>query len=185
MILLIDNFDSFTFNLVDYFEQLGEKISVVRNDISIEELKTHTFDRVVISPGPCTPQLAGNLMSLLNFVYDKVPVLGICLGHQAIVELFGGKTVKSKHPSHGKENTVKHFNAPLFNNIPSSFQVVRYNSLVVDKLPKQIKCLAVDSNNEIMCLAHENLPIVGIQYHPESILTEYGLKVLSNWLKYY
>ena len=185
MILLIDNFDSFTFNLVDSFEQLGEQVIVVRNDLSVKELKMLKFDRVVISPGPCTPLLSGNLMTLLAQVYNKVPVLGICLGHQAIVEFFGGEITSSKYPSHGKERVVKHFDDLLFEGIPSVFKVIRYNSLTVGTLPTDIRCLAIEDTKEIMSLAHDNYSIVGIQYHPESVLTEHGLKMLSNWLKFY
>ena len=184
MILLIDNFDSFTFNLVDYLEQLEQEVLVVRNDISLREVIELKFDRMVVSPGPETPSKAGNLMPILKWAVDNVPVLGVCLGHQAIGELYGACLRKSMEATHGKLRKVRHENHRIFNNIPSTFNVIRYNSLVIDEQSKVLDYIAFDENNEVMAIAHKDLPVVGIQYHPESILTEFGLEVIKNWLSF-
>ncbi|MCG8387675.1 MAG: aminodeoxychorismate/anthranilate synthase component II [Cytophagales bacterium] len=182
MILLLDNFDSFTYNLVDYFHQLGIECTVVRNNISLTSIVQLEISALVISPGPCTPARSGNLMQVLDHYHDKVPILGICLGHQAIAHYFGGKVVKALRPMHGKLSRVCIEEDPLFRQIPSTFEVARYNSLVVELDNKRVRPIAWSDEREVMALKHSSLPIWGVQFHPEAILTEYGLDLLKNWL---
>lgn len=182
MILLLDNFDSFTYNLVDYFNQLGVECVVKRNDVSLEEIVSMDYDGLVISPGPETPQKSGNLMQVLKYFYDKTPVLGICLGHQAIGEFFGAKLVKALKPMHGKISKVVHQQNHLFEDIPITFNVVRYNSLLLEEINTPLKVIAETDQEEIMAICHQKLPVWGVQFHPEAALTEYGLQLLKNWL---
>ena len=183
MILLIDNFDSFTNNLVDYLNQLGSEVKTVRNTILLEVLKKENFKGIILSPGPGIPSQAGNLSKIIEAYHKTLPILGICLGHQALAEFFGAKVEKAIRPMHGKisEIIVDKPDA-IFNNIPHSFKAVRYHSLVVNKFPDELQTLAYTSESEIMALKHSKLPIYGIQYHPEAALTEYGKEVLKNWL---
>nr|WP_155209346.1 aminodeoxychorismate/anthranilate synthase component II [Fulvivirga aurantia] len=182
--MLLDNFDSFTYNLVDYFEQLGIKCQVVRNDTDPDKIFEQPFDGLVISPGPEVPGKSGNLIQVLDYYHDKIPVLGICLGHQAIGEYFGGKIVKAQKPMHGKLSKTSLNTDGLFKHIPNTIQVVRYNSLLVDELPDSLKVIGKSETGEIMALRHNTLPLWGVQFHPEAALTEYGLEILKNWLDY-
>ncbi len=184
-ILLIDNYDSFTYNLYDYFLRLGASCVVVRNDEwTPTQLKSFSFDALVLSPGPQRPKDAGLLMWIIDEFHNKKPILGICLGHQAIGEYFGAKLVKAQIPVHGKTSTIHHHNDLLFQNLPPSFKVMRYHSLILESLENTpLISTSFTEQNEIMSLAHQELPIHAVQFHPESILTEYGLDMLNNWLK--
>ncbi|GAA0892481.1 aminodeoxychorismate/anthranilate synthase component II [Fulvivirga kasyanovii] len=185
MILLLDNFDSFTYNLVDYFEQLGVKCEVVRNNVPLEAITSGHYEGVVLSPGPEVPEKAGNLMEVLKHYSGKVPVLGICLGHQAIGQLFGAELIKAIRPMHGKISRISLMEDMLFAGLPRSISVVRYNSLVVTQEKETaIRAIARSEEGEIMALRHRELPIWGVQFHPEAALTEYGLDILKNWLTY-
>jgi anthranilate synthase component II len=185
MVLLIDNFDSFSHILADYLRQLGVDLHIVRNDIHPSALLRGDWEALILSPGPECPQKAGNLMAILaQFVY-KIPVLGICLGHQAIGEFFGGKLVKGKHPVHGKVHRVYRQRAhSLLENLPGSFEVTRYHSLEIKDIPDALEILLATKDGEIMAMVHKNLPVFGIQYHPEAYLTQFGLEILKNWLTY-
>lgn len=190
MLLMIDNYDSFTFNLVHYFEHLGQDVKVVRNDqITIEEISNLAPDHIVISPGPCDPKQAGISLEVISEFKHKTPILGVCLGHQCIAEHFGGKVVRAAQVMHGKTSLIKHTNNELFNDLNNPLQVTRYHSLIVDKnsLPSDLNVLAWSTNSvgekdEIMAIKHRSLPIIGVQFHPESILTEQGHQLLANFL---
>lgn len=184
MLLLIDNYDSFTYNLKDYFGQLGQDCIVVRNDeMSLEEIKQLKFDRIVFSPGPQRPSDAGILMPLLQEFHTQYPILGICLGHQAIGEFFGAELVKSAYPMHGKVSEVVHNSQGILKNIPSPFKVCRYHSLELVSVENTLlEVLAVTNKNEVMAIKHRQLPLWGVQFHPEAILTQYGMVLLKNWL---
>jgi anthranilate synthase/aminodeoxychorismate synthase-like glutamine amidotransferase len=185
MILLVDNFDSFTYNLVDYFEQIGEACHIVRNDIPPEALPDIAFTKVVLSPGPGNPDQAGYLLDYIRFFESKIPILGICLGHQALAQYFGAKVEKAIKPMHGKLSVVhKTQDHPIFAGMPVHWNVVRYHSLVVKNYePTDLLALAHTNENELMIFEHKHLPICGIQYHPEAVLTEFGIEILSNWSK--
>lgn len=186
MLLMIDNYDSFTFNIVQYFGQLGEEVKVFRNDeISIEEIASLTPQRLVISPGPCSPEEAGISVAAIREFAGKIPILGVCLGHQSIGAAFGGNVVRSVSLMHGKTSPIHHNGQELFENLPNPFQATRYHSLVVDRptLPDCLEVTAWVENGEIMGLRHRELPIWGVQFHPESILTEGGMELLNNYLK--
>ncbi|MBW3467876.1 anthranilate synthase component II [Arthrospiribacter ruber] len=183
MVLLIDNFDSFSHILADYLRQLGLELEIVRNDISIEELKTHDYDALILSPGPGTPSTSGQLMEILAYFSDKIPVLGICLGHQAIGEFFGARLQKGKNPVHGKVHTIHQTgNHRLLKSLPDSFMVTRYHSLVLSELPECLEVILETESSEIMAFVHKELPIMGIQYHPEAHLTEFGKEIIQHWL---
>lgn len=186
-ILLIDNYDSFTYNLYDYFLQLGVSCLVLRNDEStLADIRNLNFDALVFSPGPQKPKDAGLLMDVLNEYHDRLPILGICLGHQAIGEYFGATLTKAALPVHGKANTITHQNHPLFHDLPSQFKVMRYHSLILEHIAASpLQEIAQTEAGEIMAIAHPLLPICGVQFHPESILTEHGLAMLENWLAHY
>jgi len=181
LILVLDNFDSFTYNLVDYFNQLDVKVEVLRNNVSIKKLLSDKYSSIVLSPGPGIPTKAGNLMRVIKYYYQKIPILGICLGHQAIGEFFGGEIIKAQQPMHGKLSRVHHDLDPIFCNIPNEFSVVRYHSLVCHNISKDLKVIAKTQPGEIMALKHNVLPIYGLQFHPEAVLTQYGLEILRNW----
>lgn len=183
MILLVDNFDSFTYNLVDYFQQLNQECVIVKNNISPSEIEGIVFDSIVLSPGPGTPKNAGNLLQILDRYHLRKPVLGICLGHQAVCEYFGGEIKKAIRPMHGKISSISGSGDALFNEIPDYFKVVRYHSLVGYNLPECLKEIAVTEERELMAVKHVGFPIWGIQFHPEAALTEYGILILENWLK--
>ncbi len=182
-ILLIDNYDSFTYNLVHYLEDLEAQITVVRND-KITPHECESFDAVVLSPGPGIPSEAGNLMAIINHMKDKKPLLGICLGHQAITEVFGGEIVNLDNVYHGVATTMQHNKSPLFKNIATPFQAGRYHSWAAanDSFPQVLEVTATDENNQIMALQHKSLPIYGVQFHPESIMTPDGKTMLKNFL---
>ncbi len=190
MIFVLDNYDSFTYNLVQYFGELGEEVVVRRNDqISISDLEALRPDRIVVSPGPCTPQDAGISIDLIRHFAGKVPVLGVCLGHQAIGAAFGGKVVRAPHLMHGKTSQVTHDQRTVFRDMPSPLQATRYHSLVVaeEDLPKdlEISATAVESDGKrtIMGLRHRKYPVEGVQFHPESVLTGNGKQLLKNFLE--
>ena len=181
MILILDNFDSFTYNLVDYFHQLGVEVEVLRNNVPFDNLISEKYSAVVLSPGPGIPANAGNLMQALDFYYTKVPVLGICLGHQAIGKFFNGEIKKAQYPKHGKISEISHEGDVLFSNIPATFNVVRYHSLICANVSDDLEIIAKTNSGEIMALKHKDLPIYGLQFHPEAVLTQFGLEILRNW----
>ena len=186
MLLMIDNYDSFTFNIVQYFGQLGEDVLVRRNDmITLEEIETLQPERLVISPGPCSPDEAGISVGAIRQFAGRIPILGVCLGHQAIGAAFGGNVVRSVSLMHGKTSPIIHNGQGLFEGLPNPFQATRYHSLVVERssLPDCLEVNAWVENGEIMGMRHKTLPIWGVQFHPESILTEGGMKLLENFLK--
>lgn len=185
MIVVIDNYDSFTYNLVQLFGELDPNISVYRNDqITIEELKVKDPDFIVISPGPGWPDDAGISKETILQLGVECPILGICLGHQSIGEVFGGKVVRAPRVMHGKTSRIYHYSHPLFQGISSPFQATRYHSLIVEEenLPEELEIIAFTNDGEIMGLAHRSLPIYGLQFHPESILTPDGKQILANFL---
>lgn len=183
-ILLLDNFDSFTYNLLDYLGRVGLACEVHRNNVPLSTiLKTH-YAGLLLSPGPGKPQEAGNLMEILAYFQDKLPILGVCLGHQAIGEFFGAKLMKAQKPMHGKISKIRLVNESiLFKNLPKQFGVVRYHSLVLSNLPECLKVTALSPENEIMALEHKFLPICGVQFHPEAALTDFGLQMIENWAR--
>ena len=185
MLLMIDNYDSFTFNIVQYFSQLGENVQVHRNDkISLAEIEALQPDRIVISPGPCSPEEAGISVAAITHFAGKIPILGVCLGHQSIGAAFGGNVVRSSSLMHGKTSPILHDGKELFNGLPNPFQATRYHSLIVDRptLPACLEITAWVENGEIMGMRHRDLPVWGVQFHPESILTEGGMQILKNFL---
>lgn len=187
MILMIDNYDSFTYNIVQYLYDLGEDVLVKRNDeITIEEIESmDDIDAIVISPGPCSPNEAGISVDVIKTFKGRYPILGVCLGHQSIGQAFGAKIVKAKCLMHGKTSNIYHDGKGIFQGIPSPFRAVRYHSLVIDEstLPVDIQITARSDDGEIMGIEHKKYPIWGVQFHPESILTEHGKKLLENFLK--
>lgn len=184
MLLLIDNFDSFSHILADLIRQTGEKLTILRSDTTPEEVGKVEFKGLILSPGPGRPSDSGNLMGIFERFHDQVPVLGVCLGHQAIGEFFGAKLIKNERPVHGKVHMV-HQTLPHFftQNLPEHFQVTRYHSLQLTDLPDCLESILETDGGEIMGIAHRDLPILGIQYHPEALLTEYGLEIIQNWIK--
>ncbi len=185
MIILNDNYDSFTFNLVHYFGELGEEVRVHRNDkiASIAELAADP-DAIVLSPGPCTPKEAGICLDLIKTASGKIPIFGVCLGHQAIGEAFGGQVVRAPKPVHGKLSEIRHNGTGIFRGIDASFNATRYHSLVVERqsLPANLAATANTDDGLIMGLAHKRLPVHGVQFHPESIASEHGHLLLRNFL---
>ena len=185
MILLIDNYDSFTYNVKHYFNEIGAEVQTYRNDkITIEEIKEINPKAIVLSPGPCTPNEAGVCLSLVEEFKNKLPILGICLGHQSIGQSFGAKIIKCEEIMHGKIDKMKHFGHDIFKNIETNFLATRYHSLIIDRntLSKDFIITAETNNKIIMGIAHTQLPIYGFQFHPESIGTEIGKNLLSNFL---
>ncbi len=186
MILMIDNFDSFTFNIVQYITQLGYRTEVFRNNaITVKEIEKLNPTHIVISPGPGRPISAGISKDVIHYFADKLPVLGVCLGHQAIAEVYGGKIIHAKSIMHGKISAIKHQGKGVFKDIPDSFNATRYHSLAVEKesLPSDLKITAQTEDGEIMGLQHKRYPVFGVQFHPESILSEHGYDILHNFLK--
>tara|TARA_R110000787_G_scaffold84079_8_gene180454 strand:+ start:1344 stop:1925 length:582 start_codon:yes stop_codon:yes gene_type:complete len=191
MILMIDNYDSFTYNLVQYFGELGAEVVVHRNDqITVDEVQALGASHIVLSPGPCTPNEAGICLDLIERLKDKLPILGVCLGHQAIGQAFGGKVVRSREVMHGKTSQIHHRGRGVFKNLPSPYTATRYHSLMVgrDGLSDDLEITAwteFDDGemDEIMGFRHKTLPIEGVQFHPESILTEHGHTLLKNFLE--
>ena len=190
MLLMIDNYDSFTYNLVQYFGELGQEVRVVRNDaMTVAEIAALKPARIVISPGPCTPNQAGVSLEVLAKLSDQVPILGVCLGHQSIGQAFGGKVVRAKAIMHGKTSPIRHTGKGVFAGVPDPFEATRYHSLVVerDSLPECLEITAWTESadgdfDEIMGLRHKTLPVEGVQFHPESILTQHGHDLLRNFL---
>lgn len=186
MILVIDNYDSFTYNLVQYFGEMGHEMTVVRNDErTVEELVQLKPDYVVLSPGPCTPNEAGVTLEAIKAFEGKVPILGVCLGHQSIAQAFGGGVVRAKRLMHGKTSPVYHQDHDLFAGIESPFTAMRYHSLIVepDSLPECLEVTAWTEEGDIMAIRHKFLPIEGVQFHPEAILTQAGKQLLSNFIQ--
>jgi len=184
-LLLVDNYDSFTFNLVQYLGELGAAVEVHRNDqIDVDGIRARHPDGVVLSPGPCTPDQAGVTLPAIRALAGEVPILGVCLGHQAIGQAFGGRVVRNARIVHGKASPVRHRGRGLFAGLPSPFAAGRYHSLVVDRgtLPRELSITAWTEEGEIMGLRHRRLPVEGVQFHPESILTDGGKRLLANWL---
>jgi anthranilate synthase component II len=185
MLLMIDNYDSFTYNLVQYFGELGEDVRTFRNDeITLEQIAALGPDRICISPGPCTPSEAGVSVSVLNQFAGKMPILGVCLGHQAIGAAFGGKVVRAKQVMHGKTSVIQHTGTGVFSALPNPYVVTRYHSLAVERasLPACLEITAWTDDGEIMGVRHRTLPVEGVQFHPESILSEHGHALLRNFL---
>ena len=185
MLLMIDNYDSFTYNLVQYFGELGQEVQVYRNDeISLEQIAALKPDHIVISPGPCTPNEAGVSVPVIKQFAGKVPILGVCLGHQSIGQAFGGKIVHAKQLMHGKTSEIHHKGVGVFAGLPDSFTATRYHSLVIEResLPDCLEITAWTDDGEIMGVRHKTLAVEGVQFHPESILTEHGHAMLENFL---
>jgi anthranilate synthase component 2 len=190
MLLMIDNYDSFTYNLVQYLAELGEDVRVVRNDaLSVEDIRKLAPARIVISPGPGTPDQAGISLQLLEKLGSQIPILGVCLGHQSIGQVFGGKVIRAQKIMHGKTSMIHHTGKGVFAALPNPFEATRYHSLIVEKssLPNCLEVTAWTRNDdgsidEIMGLRHKTLPIEGVQFHPESILTQHGHDLLRNFL---
>ncbi len=185
MLLMIDNYDSFTYNLVQYFGELGESVEVHRNDeISVAEVQARHPRHIVISPGPCTPNEAGISVALIKEMAGKIPVLGVCLGHQSIGQAFGGKIVAAQQLMHGKTSMIHHHNTGVFANLPNPLRATRYHSLVIERasLPDCLEITAWTEDGEIMGVRHKTLAVEGVQFHPESILTEHGHAMLANFL---
>ena len=186
MLLMIDNYDSFTYNIVQYFGELGEDVRVYRNDtITVEEIEALAPARIVISPGPCSPDEAGISVVAIRHFAGKIPILGVCLGHQSIGSAFGGKVVRSATLMHGKTSPIHHDGKGLFAGLPNPFEATRYHSLVVERasFPDSLEITAWVEEGEIMGLRHRELPIWGVQFHPESILTLGGMDILRNFLE--
>ena len=182
MILFLDNYDSFTYNLVDYFFRLGIPCEVVRNSVDPKTLNWAAYNALLISPGPGKPSTSGYLMDYLKMALPQIPILGICLGHQAIGEFFGANLVQAKKPRHGKVDKMKHIGGVLFEKVPNHFLGTRYHSLILNNLPEELRanCWCED---EVMGLQHKSLPIFGLQFHPESCETEFGLVMVKNFIE--
>jgi anthranilate synthase component II len=186
MLLVIDNYDSFTFNLVQYLGELGQDVKVVRNDeVTVEEIARMSPAHIVISPGPCTPNEAGVSLQVIRDLAGKIPILGVCLGHQSIGQAFGGKVVRAKEVVHGKTSRIFHDEKGVFAALPNPFEATRYHSLVVERasLPDCLEITAKTWDEEIMGLRHKSLPVEGVQFHPESFLTVVGKDLLRNFIR--
>lgn len=185
MLLMIDNYDSFTYNLVQYLGELGEDVVVRRNDeLTLDEIEAMKPARIVISPGPCTPNEAGISVPLIERFAGEVPLLGVCLGHQSIGQAFGGRIVHARSLMHGKVSAISHTGRGVFRDLPNAFQATRYHSLVIERetLPDCLEITAWTEDGEIMGVRHKTLPVEGVQFHPESILTEHGHDLLRNFI---
>jgi anthranilate synthase/aminodeoxychorismate synthase-like glutamine amidotransferase len=185
MILMIDNYDSFTYNLVQYIGEMGKTLKVYRNDkITIPEIEEINPDMIVISPGPCTPTEAGISLEVIKRFAGKIPILGVCLGHQSIGQAFGGEVVRAQRLMHGKTSLIHHDGEGVFKDMPNPFEATRYHSLIVrrETLPDCLQITAESDEREIMGLRHKEYPIEGVQFHPESILTKDGMKLLGNFV---
>jgi anthranilate synthase component 2 len=185
MLLMLDNYDSFTWNLVQYLGELGASVKVLRNDaITLDEVEAMQPERIVISPGPCTPNEAGISVPLIRRFAGKIPLLGVCLGHQAIGQAFGGRVIRAERVMHGKMSSIVHDGRGVFRNIPSPFRATRYHSLAIERasLPPALDVTATAEDGEIMGVRHREFDVEGVQFHPEAILTEYGKALLANFL---
>ncbi len=191
MLLMLDNYDSFTYNLVQYLQSLGAEVKVVRNDaMTVDEIEKLAPERIVISPGPCTPNEAGVSLELIERLGQRTPILGVCLGHQSIGQAYGGDVIRAKTIMHGKTSRIRHQGKGVFAHLPDAYEATRYHSLVVDRgtLPEALEITAWTeledgSFEEIMGLRHKQFPVQGVQFHPESILTEHGHALLKNFLE--
>ena len=185
MLLMIDNYDSFTYNLVQYFGELGEDVRVIRNDeMSVDAIAKLAPERIVLSPGPCTPNEAGVSLEVIHRLKGKIPILGVCLGHQAIGQAFGGRVIHAKTLMHGKVSQIHHEGKGVFAGLPSPYSATRYHSLAIERAscPVELEITAWTEDGEIMGARHRTLPVEGVQFHPESILTEHGHALLRNFL---
>jgi para-aminobenzoate synthetase component II len=185
MILMIDNYDSFTYNLVQYLGEMGQELRVFRNDaITLEEIETLRPDRIIVSPGPCTPNEAGISVPLIQRFAGRVPILGVCLGHQSLGQAFGGEVVRADRLMHGKTSPIQHDGRTIFAGLPNPFEATRYHSLIVrrETLPDCLEVSAETAEGEIMGLRHTQLPVEGVQFHPESVLTTHGKELLRNFV---
>jgi anthranilate synthase component 2 len=185
VILLLDNYDSFTYNLAQYLGELGCQVEVHRNDrISVEQISQRKPERIVISPGPCTPQEAGICVELVQKLAGKIPILGVCLGHQAVGAAFGGKIIRAPKLFHGKTSQIRHDGSGVFRGLPNPFTATRYHSLIVERksLPAKLQVTAETDDDLIMGMQHRDYPLMGVQFHPESVLTESGKQLLKNFL---
>ncbi|GAC1324027.1 MAG: aminodeoxychorismate/anthranilate synthase component II [Collimonas sp.] len=186
MLLMIDNYDSFTYNLVQYFGELGEDVRTFRNDeITLDEINALKPDRICLSPGPCSPKEAGICVDLLQQFAGKLPILGVCLGHQAIGEAFGGKVIRAQQVMHGKTSPITHTGVGVFKDLPNPFTVIRYHSLAIERssIPACLEITAWTEDGEIMGVRHKDYDIEGVQFHPESILSEHGHALLRNFVQ--
>jgi anthranilate synthase/aminodeoxychorismate synthase-like glutamine amidotransferase len=186
MIVVIDNYDSFTYNLVQYLGMLGAEMVVLRNDeTSIPDIESLQPERIMISPGPCSPNEAGLSCEVIEHFSGQVPVFGVCLGHQCIAQVFGGKVVRAERLMHGKTSEMHHGESGVFAGLPNPFIATRYHSLIVDRgsLPDELEITAWTDEDEIMGLKHKELPVHGVQFHPESVLTQGGMQMMENFLK--
>src|SRR5271170_3492207 len=184
MLLLLDNYDSFTYNLAQYLGQMGQQLEVRRNDqITLDEIEELHFERIVISPGPCTPAEAGISIPLIERFAGKIPILGVCLGHQAIGAAFGGRVIRAPHVMHGKTSEIHHDGKTIFRKLPQDFPATRYHSLIVEResLPGELE-ISAETDGIIMGLRHRTKKVEGVQFHPESVLTNAGFKLLENFL---
>ena len=185
MLLMIDNYDSFTYNLVQYLGELGEDVKVIRNDeLTVDEIERLGAARIVLSPGPCTPNEAGVTLDVIRRFAGRTPILGVCLGHQAIGQAFGGKVVHAKQLMHGKVSRIHHSGRGVFSGLPTPYEATRYHSLAIERAscPKELEVTAWTEDGEIMGVRHASLPIEGVQFHPESILTQHGHALLKNFI---
>ncbi|MGE7696515.1 aminodeoxychorismate/anthranilate synthase component II [Lysinibacillus sp. NPDC094177] len=188
MILMIDNYDSFTYNLVQYFGEFGHELVVKRNDVlTVKDIEQLAPDMIVISPGPCSPDEAGESLNIIKYFAGNIPILGVCLGHQAIAQVFGGNVIRAERLMHGKTSPVLHAEIGLHKGMPNPFAATRYHSLIVEKetLPACFEVTAWTEEGEIMGIRHRDHPIEGVQYHPESIMTEQGKKLLRQFIDLY
>ncbi len=188
MILMIDNYDSFTYNLVQYFGEFGHELVVKRNDVlTVKDIERLAPDMIVISPGPCSPNEAGESLNIIKYFAGNIPILGVCLGHQAIAQVFGGNVIRAERLMHGKTSPVLHDEIGLHKGMPNPFAATRYHSLIVEKetLPACFEVTAWTEEGEIMGIRHKDYPIEGVQYHPESIMTEQGKKLLRQFVDLY
>ena len=186
MLLMIDNYDSFTFNLVQYFGELGAEVKVFRNDeLTLEHIEALSPSHIVISPGPCTPNEAGVTLAAIEQLAGRIPILGVCLGHQAIGQAFGGKVVRARRVMHGKVSRISHDGKGVFTKVENDFVATRYHSLVVEResFPECLEVSAQSEDGEIMGLRHRRLAVEGVQFHPEALLTEHGHQMLENFIK--
>ena len=184
MVLLIDNYDSFTFNLADYLLQLNTDVRIFRNDDPFEEITDGDYSGVIFSPGPGRPESSGYLNRLIAYYETRIPVLGICLGHQAIGQRFGSELVKALKPMHGKRSLIIISEDYLFDSLPEKFYVVRYHSLILKQAAGEIEPIAHSTEGEIMAIRHRRKNIRGVQFHPEAVLTDHGIQILENWISY-
>lgn len=188
MILMIDNYDSFTYNLVQYFGEFGHELVVKRNDVlTVKDIEQLAPDMIVISPGPCSPNEAGESLNIIKYFAGNIPILGVCLGHQAIAQVFGGNVIRAERLMHGKTSPVQHAEIGLHKGMPNPFAATRYHSLIVEKetLPACFEVTAWTEEGEIMGIRHKDYPIEGVQYHPESIMTERGKELLRQFIDLY